>query len=254
MTRRTSGGTRALAAPFLMIVEQTGGSGLSEKGIGPALYVAWAAVAIGLAIAVAGLTSETVTRVLVLGFLAVQVAFRSTLAKAFPGLAPRARFVVLGVVLAAVVEGFHMISTPVFSSLRIGPGTSLAQGLTRYALDLLFTAPAYVAIFSVIRHFIDRYRYSLWCYVLVMGLAQALGDGGLFLFRNSPGLLLFLPYTMTNYHAMNVLPFLAVRDGLRPERAASAGRYLAIPALIGTYLVCGAVIKLLGRWSGLEPG
>jgi hypothetical protein len=237
-----------------MVMERATGSGVTEWGIGPALYVLWATVAIGVAIALAGPTSESVTRVLVLGFLLLQLAFRSTLAKALPGLPPRTRFVVLGVALAAVVEGFHMISMPVFLSLRIGPGTSLAQGLTRYSLDLLFTVPAYVVIFRVIWRFADRYRYSLWEYVVVMGLAQALGDGGLFLFWNSPGMLAFLPYPMTNYHAINVLPFLAVRDQLETGRTGSARKYLAVPAVIATYLVCGAIIKLLGRWTGLEPG
>lgn len=41
-------------------------------------------------------------------------------------------------------------------------------------------------------------------------------------------MLFFLPYPMTNYHAINVLPFLAVRDQLRPERSASPGTYLAV--------------------------
>jgi hypothetical protein len=57
---------------------------------------------------------------------------------------------------------------------------------------------------------------------------------------------------MTNYHAINVIPFLAVRDDLRHERPASALIYLAVPGLIGTYLVCGAIIKLLGKFFGLE--
>jgi hypothetical protein len=240
--------------PLLSAMSGAARSGVATRGIGPALYVLWAAVAVGTAIALAGPTPESMTRVLVLGFLLVQLAFRSTLAKALPGLRPRTRFVVLGVALAAVVEGFHMISMPVFLSLRIGPGTSLAQGLTRYALDLLFTVPAYLVIFRVIWHFADRYRYSLWEYVVVMGLAQAVGDGGLFLFWNSPGMLVFLPYPMTNYHAINVLPFLAVRDRLRREGSGNARKYLAVPAVVGTYLVCGAVIKVLGRLSGLGPG
>ena len=108
------------------------------------------------------------------------------------------------------------------------------------------------SIFSVIWYFIERYRYSLWQYVIVMGFAQAIGDGGLFFFLNAPALLVFLPYPMTNYHAMNVIPLLAVRDGLNPGRSANARSALAIPAVIGTYLVCGAIIKALGRWCGLE--
>jgi hypothetical protein len=220
--------------------------------VGPTLYGLWAAAAIGLSIALAGLSSESVTRILVIVFLLAQVALRSALVKAFPALAPKTRFIFLGTAFAAVVEGFHMISMPVFLSLRIGRGTSVTQGLTRYALDLLFTVPAYLVIFSVIWFFVDRYRYSLWQYVVVMGVAQALGDGGLFFFVNAPAILFFIPYPMTNYHAINVIPFLAVRDRLKRERGAGALAYLAIPAVIGTYLVCGALIKILGRWFGLE--
>lgn len=220
----------------------------------PALYCLWAAVAIGSSVALAGPTAESVTRLCVIGFLLVQIAWRRALVNALPGLAPRARFVVLGTALAAVVEGFHMISTPVFLSLRIGPGTSFAEGLKFYALDLLFTVPAYLVIFPVIWLFVERIRYSTWQYVVVMGLAQALGDGGLFFFAGSPAMLAFLPYPMTNYHAINVLPFLAIRDGLSPSRAEGWRAWLAVPAVVATYLVLGAIIKLVGRWAGLEPG
>ena len=223
------------------------------SGIGPKLYCAWAVLAVGGSIALAGLTAESVTRLLVIGFLGVQLAFRERLLAALPALAPRARFVVLGTLLAAVVEGFHMISTPVFLSLRVGPGTSFAQGSRFYALDLLFTVPAYLVIFTVVWLFVSRYRYETWTYVVVMGFAQAIGDGGLFFFANAPAMLVFLPYPMTNYHAVNVLPFLAARAGLDPERPSSARAWLVVPAVVGTYLVCGALIKVAGRWSGLEP-
>lgn len=221
--------------------------------LGPALYVSWAVVAIGLSISVAGLTPEGVTRLLVLGFLGAQLVFRERLTAALPALAPRARFVVMGTLLAAVVEGFHMVSTPVFLSLRVGPGTSAPAALKAYALDLLFTVPAYLVIFSVLYSFIARYRYGTWAYAVGMGFAQTIGDGGLFFFANAPALLLFLPYPMTNYHAVNVIPFLAVRDVLPGERRAHARAWLAIPAVIATYLVCGAAIKAAGRWCGLEP-
>lgn len=222
-------------------------------GIGPKLYVAWATLAVGGSIALAGLTAESVTRLLVLGFLGAQLVFRESLAAALPSLAPRARFVVMGTLLAAVVEGFHMISTPVFPSLRVGRGTPPLQALESFALDLLFTVPAYLVIFSVICFFVSRYRYGTWAYVVVMGFAQAIGDGGLFFFASAPAMLVFLPYPMTNYHAVNVLPFLAVRGQLDPERPSSARSWLVVPAVVGTYLVCGALIKAAGRWSGLEP-
>lgn len=221
-------------------------------GIWPALYCLWATMAIALAISIGGLSSENVTRLLVLAFLFVQITCRSMLVKSLLWLTPKARFIVLGTVLAAVVEGFHLTSMPVFLSLRIGWDTPLTQGLLYYALDLLFTVPAYVAIFAVIWHFINRYHYPLWQYVVVVGLAQTLGDGGLFFFFNAPAMLFFLPYPMTNYHAINVIPFLAVREHLSCKRSPLPVTLLAIPGLILTYLVCGALIKLLGRFFGLE--
>lgn len=223
------------------------------NGIGPRLYCAWAILAVGGSIALAGLNAESVTRLLVLGFLGVQLAFREHLVAALPALAPGARFVALGTLLAAVVEGFHMISTPVFLSLRVGRGTPPVRALEAWALDLLFTVPAYLVIFTVIWLFVSRYRYGTWTYVVVMGFAQAIGDGGLFFFADAPAMLVFLPYPMTNYHAVNVLPFLAVRDGLEPGRPAGARAWLVVPAVVGTYLVCGALIRIAGRACGLEP-
>ena len=218
--------------------------------IGPALYVSWAVLAICIPLAATGLTAENVTRLLVVGFLLVQLELRRPIAAGLPGLPARARFVVLGTLLAAVVEGFYMISKPVFASLRIEPGTGAVPALRSYALDLLFTLPAYLVIFSVIFAFVSRYRYGTWAYAVGLGFAQLMGDGGIFFFANAPALLLFLPSPMTNYHAMNLLPFLAVRDGLDPARPAPARAWLVVPAVIGTYLVCGAIIKALGRAAG----
>ena len=145
-----------------------------------------------------------------------------------------------------------MISMPVFLSLRIGQDTSFTQGLNRYALDLLFTVPAYLVIFSVIWRFINRYHYTLWHYVAIMGLGQTLGDGGLIYFIKAPAMLFFLPCPMTNYQAMNIIPFLAVCDHLKHERTESAFSYLAVPWLIGTYFVLGTIIKLTGGYFGLQ--
>lgn len=220
-------------------------------GIGPTLYCLWATIAISLSIALAGFSSENITRILVLLFLFSQMQGRSMLVKSLPWLTPKTRFIVLGTILAAVVEGFHTISMPVFRSLRIDRDTSLTEGLINYTLDLLFTVPAYLAIFLVIWSFINRYHFTLWHYVFVMGLGQVLGDGGLFFFFKAPAMLFFLPYPMTNYHAINVIPFLAVRDSLKTDREKSIFIYFAVPVLIGTYLVCGAIIKLLGRFFGL---
>lgn len=225
-----------------------------SPGVGAKLYCLWAVTAIGVSVVLAGPSAETITRLLVLAFMGAQYVFRATLVNALPGLAPQARFIAMGVLLAAVVEGFHMVSKPVYSSLLVGPDTSPADALRFYAIDLLVTTPAYVVVFAVIWFLINRFHYGLWSYIVVMGLGQALGDGGAFYFAETPQMLLFLPYPMTNYHACNVLPFVATRDTLPTTRVAGMRSWLAVPALIAVYLACGSLIKLAGRAAGLDPG
>jgi len=202
-------------------------------------------LAIGLSLVAGGLKPENVTRLLTLAFLALQVACWPSLPRRPSS---RAFFVALGCLLAAAVEGFHMISRPVFPSLTVTAGTPPVQALRFYLIDLAFTLPAYVVILSVIWWFAARYRYSVWGYTLTFGLAQALGDGGLVFFLAAPPMLAFLPYPMTNYHAMNVLPYLLTRPA---GQRTGAARLLAIPAVIATYWCCGAVIQWVGRSLGM---
>ncbi|MBK7785302.1 MAG: hypothetical protein IPJ57_12520 [Gemmatimonadetes bacterium] len=215
------------------------------------LYLAWATIAIGLSLWIAGLTTESITRLLVLGFLLLQLVARRHLAAAFPALAPRTRFIVLGTLLAAVVEGFHMISTPVLPQLAVHAGTAPVEALRRYAIDLALTVPAYLVIFGVIWWFVARFHYARWTYIILFGAAQALGDGGIYFFAAAPGMIAFLPYPMTNYHAVNIIPFLATRDGLPAGRRNDGARWLALPAVMVTYFVCGAMIKVVAGWVGL---
>lgn len=224
---------------------------IKKLGIAQILYFIWLILAISLSIIVGGFSAENITRLLVIWFILLQIALRSILVKAFPQLPVKIRFIVLGSILAAVVEGFHMISTPVFLSLRIDRNTPVMHGVIQYAIDLAFTLPAYLIIFSVIWYFINRFHFRFWHYVFVVGLAQTLGDGGFFFFLNAPGMLFFLPYPMTNYHAINIIPFLAVRKHLKYERSVSIFAYLTIPAVMVTYFICGAIIKVLGKSLGL---
>jgi hypothetical protein len=223
------------------------------------VYLAWSGLAIGGALGLlafgVGSRREAVTRVLVLGFLGAQLALRRPLIAALRRWPARARFVGLGCALAAVVEGLHMISEPVFASLRVGLDTPLPEALRRYAIDLAFTLPAYVVIFGVMDALRARWRWDPWTWLVVMGLGQAVGDGGLFYFAGALWMLAFLPWPMSNYHAVNLLPFLAVEGELAPQAAPGpAAHALAVAALVGTYLVCGAAIQGLGRALGLALG
>ena len=76
----------------------------------------------------------------------------------------------------------------------------------------------YVVVFASIWRLNQRFQYGRWEYILVFALGQALGDGHQ-TFLHAPGLLLFLPYDMVNYHAMNVVPYLLVERGLPSGRA-----------------------------------
>jgi hypothetical protein len=119
-------------------------------GVGAKLYCLWAATTIGASLVLAGPSVETITRLLTLVFIGAWYLFRASLVNALPGLAPQARFIAMGVLLAAMVEGFCMISTLVYSSLLVGPDTSPAEALRFYAVDLLIASPAYVVVFAVI--------------------------------------------------------------------------------------------------------
>lgn len=218
---------------------------------GAILYVLWASVSIVGSLVLAGPSAESWTRVLVLLFLGAQLAARPLLPRFLPLSTPGARFVTLGTCLAAVVEGFHMISRPVFDSLRVSRETPFPLAVGHYAIDLLFTLPAYLVIFGVLWSFVRRVRFPVWRYVLLAGLGQTLGDGGLFYFLGSPAMLFFLPYPMSNYHAVNVLPYLAVREGLASGDPPSRRAWLVVPALVATYLVCGALIRWAGQRLGL---
>jgi hypothetical protein len=213
------------------------------------LYGAWMVVVVGLSFFNGGMSLDNITRLLILLFLGIQfLLFRVT--KIDPQkVRPRLAFISVAVLFAAVVEGCYMISNPVFASLTFKAGMSPAAMLGYYAIDLTFTVPVYIVVFWTMWGLINRYRYPLWAYVILMALGQALGDG-FFSFLAAPGMLLFLPYVMTNYHAMNVVPYLAVRQRLNPQKGGI--RVLWGPLIIiGIYLIGGAVIIAVGKVFGL---
>lgn len=221
-------------------------------GVWAVIYCLWATIAISFSIYVAGFNTESITRILVILFLLIQILFHSIFTTLFSFSTPKIRFIFSGTILAAVVEGFHMISKPVFLSLVIDQNTSFIQGLTNYLIDLAFTVPAYLLIFRVIFYFTKKFYFTLWQYIFVMGLAQTLGDGGIFFFIGFPAMLFFLPYPMTNYHAINVIPFLSVRNEIKENQSISWRKYVAIPGIVVTYLICGTFIKIIGKFWGFE--
>ena len=215
------------------------------------LYLLWALVALGLAFAQPGHSLDHATRVLLLLFVGLQLAAAPALRRALARWQPRTRFVLCAMFLAALVEGLYMFTRPAFACLQVTRETPALRALNYYLSDLALTWPAYFVIFLVIWRQLNRYRYSFWEYALVMGMGQALGDGFVF-FVSAPVMVAFLPYQMLNYHAMNILPYLVVRDDLDPQASRSARRFLALPLLVAVYLACGAMIAFVGPRLGLH--
>jgi hypothetical protein len=215
-----------------------------------AAYSVWAFSALAASFALRGPDRDNVTRVLIIAFFLAQLICFPTLSRLAKGLNSKVAFIASGMVSAACVEGFYMISSPVFGGLRVTPQTGLEDAAGFYLADLAFTMPAYAVILSMVWFFINRFEYAFWEYFLLFGLAQALGDGGGFFFLASPPMLAFLPYVMLNYHSINAIPYLLVRDGLNP-RSRSGWRLIAPPvAIIVAYFLLGSVIKVAGYLAG----
>jgi len=216
------------------------------------VYALWSVLVFAIVFAIRGIDSAGVTGILVILFLGVQFLLMSRVKTLMAGLSGRARFLLCSLLCASVVEGFHMIHEPVFGLLRITPAMSVKSMVVSYGIDLAFTLPVYLAVFSVLWFFINLYRYTLWQYFIVFGIAQALGDGGVFFFSSKPFLLLFIPYTLVNYHAMNVLPFLLVQDCIEPVKTGWRKYVMAPCAVVAVYLAGGALIKAVGSLFSLS--
>jgi len=213
-------------------------------------YILWLFLALALSFWESGINQDTLTRISVLLFLCLTLLW--SVRKSVSLGDPKKFFITRGVCFAAVVEGCYMISKPVVDSLKIVPGMPFSRMLYNYSLDLIFTIPAYVLIFYVIWYLINKYDYELWEYIVLMALGQALGDGG-FTFVAQPLLLLLIPYVMTNYHAMNVAPYLMIRQTLPNGREKNLWRFV-VPVILlpATYLSAGMVIHTFTKLAGLE--
>ncbi len=218
--------------------------------LGGRLYITWAVTAIGLSMLAGGFKVENITRLLVILFLVILYLGGPRVLRLLRLRPTKSSFVLTGTALACVVEAFHMISKPVFGSLQVTSDTGLPQAVRFLLIDLAFTVPAYLVIFSVVWWLLNRWRYSFWEYTIIMGIGQTLGDGGIFYFAAAPHMVLFLPYPATNYHACNVIPYIAVAGADQGTPVSLWRKLLAIPILVVTYLACAIPIKLLGRMLG----
>ena len=215
-----------------------------------AVYAVWTAAVVLLCLLRDGLSPDNITRLLVIGYLAVNLAwYLKTRERAVS--ATRTAFVLRCSLNALAVEFFYMFSRPVFSSLLFERGMPVQHLLRNTLIDFTFTFPAYLVIFSVVWALICRYRYRISEYALLFSFAQAVGDGNAF-FRANPAMLLMVPYVMLNYQAANLTPFLRVREALPTPASERALKY-ALPLVLipAAYWVTGALIVLLGRAFGL---
>lgn len=210
------------------------------------VYAIWTIAVFILVFIKGGVDSAGLASILAILLLGAQLLFIAPIRAFAARLSSWAGFVLSGLFCSSIVEGFHMIHEPVFKALKIVPAMSVKSMAACYGLDLLFTLPVYLAIFSTIWLFISRYRYTLWQYFIVFSMAQAMGDGGVFFFSSKPFLLLFLPYTLVNYHAMNVLPFLLAQRSIEPLITGWQKYVVAPGAVIAVYLAGGALIKAVG--------
>lgn len=214
------------------------------------VYGAWATLLVLAVLAREGLSANNVTRLLVVAYLLAGLGWYA-LTRRHTVRQGSAAFVLRCTASALAVELFYMPSRPVFAALRWTRATPVATLAKHALIDLAFTAPAYLVIFSVCWLLLRRYRYRVAEYALLFSLGQALGDGNAFFVAN-PGALWLAPWVMLNYQAINVVPYLRARPHLAGERSSAARLVAPLVAIPATYWVMGACIKLVGRRLGLE--
>ncbi len=214
------------------------------------VYIAWLIIVLCI-LAFQGVTRDNITRTMILGFILIQIIFLPLLLNYTKRFEPRKTFLIFGVALAAIVEGTYMVSNPVFSILIINSTTSLQGIIINYLIDLIFTLPVYFGVFLFIWFLINKYKYGFFEYLFFMGLGQTIGDGGFYLI-SAPLMIAFLPYIMTNYHAMNVLPFFLVKEKISAKKTSKMKYLLPIIVIPIIYIVSGFLIKIIGGFFGLK--
>ena len=214
------------------------------------VYIIWAILALWISFQAGGeLTNDKITHLFIIGIWIVSFfVFKLIKPKN-----PKRFFIVSSVFLASLGEGTYMISKPVFKDLLVPTNANLSTFLHNWFIDLIFTVPAYVIIFSTIWWLINKYSFSKKEYAFWFALGQALGDGWVF-FVSNPFLLILLPYIMLNYHAMNLIPFLKIESTLGSKPRIDSGRkyFMVVLFIVLSYLFAGGLIVFAGRMFGFH--
>lgn len=167
-----------------------------------------------------------------------------------------AKYVLVSVVSAAVVEVAHVFSQPFTDSIKVTVGeTTPLTAIRNIAIDLAVTLPAYALVFSLVwRRLLSRWRYSLIEFVALMSVAQFLGDGHIYVILNIAAAALFGPYVLMIYQLMNIPPYLLMRDEIAAARPARRGDergryrgYWIVPATYWLYILLVLLIAIIGR-------
>lgn len=218
-------------------------------------YAAWVVFALGAPFGREGLSPPNITRLVIVAYFVLLLGWYGLWGKKLTVRRPKLAFYGLGLIGAVVGETAYMISRPLDPSLTVTAQMLPETALRHLAVDLLLTMPAYLMIFTVIWWLASRFDYSPFAYFFLMALGQTAGDGNAFFLIN-PGALLFLPYVMFNYQAMNFVPWLLAREHLS-KYPKSNRRWLAVVApliaLPVTYFVAASIILTIGRAVGWLP-
>lgn len=220
-------------------------------------YIVWLVVATSLVFWQYGFSNQNITRSLVIFYFGLTLLYAWSqwkFSKKVSDKNSKTFFILSCIFSAALVEGFYLISEPLFPSFLITPGMEIGQIIKNFFIDLAFTVPLYFVLFRITWFFINKYNYTIWQFVFIFALSHALGDGGhTFFFQ--PGLLLFIPYIMTNYHAVNVAPYLVIKENIKKENLSNSkfGKIFTPLVVIPlTYLFFGIIIAIVGSILGFR--
>lgn len=199
-----------------------------------------------------------VTRFVLLAYVALSLVLMPLLRPVVRRLPLRtgAKYILLSVVSAAIVEVAHIFSQPFSDSVKVTIGeTAPLTAVRNIAIDLAVTLPAYTIVFTLVwRRLLSRWRYSLVEFVALISIAQFLGDGHIYVVINIAAAALFGPYVLMIYQLMNIPPYLLMRDEIAAARPArrddEGGRYRGywiVPATYWLYILVVLALAAIGK-------